>query len=56
MQYGCCAESQGFLGDARDCMDSFAENHNVWAMYFFYIDKDVDTDVNATQDIISVHM
>ena len=35
----------------------FAENFNVWAMYFsFYIDKDVDTDVNATQDIISVHM
>ena len=57
MQYGPCAESQSFLGDMRDCMDSVCgESQCMGYVFSFYINKDVDTDVNATQDIISVHM
>ena len=57
MQFGCCAESQGFLGDVRDCMDSVCgELQDGLYVFSFYIDKDVDTVVNATQDIIGVHM
>ena len=57
MQYGPCAESTNFLGDMRDCMDSVCcELQYMGYVFSFCIDKDVDTDVNATQDIISVHM
>ena len=50
-------ESQGFLGDMRDCMDSVCnELQGGLCIFSFYIDKDVDTAFSATQDIISVHM